>query len=156
MSLKMQRIVLIFSLTTFVACILGCGAFFAKPLMDAATDNTIKMMEAQAKIEREKRQERYFIEGEVQKVEMREKQIDDPDPAQLQKTQEKTENGIKMSVRPGKKTLKYCVVIFSDGREKEFNSVPTSPLNGGVYYKIEYNGMQEVVSVTKIEKKEQK
>jgi hypothetical protein len=45
-----------------------------------------------------------------------------------------------MSVRPGKKTLKYCVVIFSDGREKEFNSVPTSPLNGGVYYKIEYNG----------------
>ncbi len=137
-------------LAFFAVVLVSCAGFQVKQILDAATENQIKLMEAQAKIDAEKRKERHTIEGEVKTIEMREKDVPDPDPKNLQQRQQPTDNGVKAEIVQPKIKLKYCVVIFSDGREKEFQSVPTSPLNAGSYYKIEYNGMNEVVAVTKI------
>jgi len=106
-------------------------------------------MKAQAEIDKEKRQEKYYIEGKVKKIEMREKEVESKDTNDIRTTEEKTEKGIKVNVQVLKKQVKYCVVVFEDGREKVFESVPSAPLDSGTYYKIEYNGMNEIVSVSK-------
>lgn len=144
------RGVLAVSLAALSLTVLGCTGFMTKQTVDAVVDGQIRLMEAQAKIDREKRQERYTIEGLVRAVEMREKEIPDPDPTHLRKKEEPTEKGVRVAVEQPKIKVKHCVVIFEDGREKEFRSVPPVPLGAGVYYRVEYNGMQEVVSVTQL------
>ncbi len=146
----MKRKLLCAMLALCAFIFVACAGFQVKQMAEGMADAQVKIMEAQAKIDKEKRQERYSIEGEVKTIEMREKDIPDPDPEKVKTEQEPTEKGVKIKVVQPPKKIKYCVVVFSDGREKEFQSVPNSPLNAGTYYKIEYNGMNEVVSVTKI------
>lgn len=106
--MKKMRVALAVMVAAVVTCVLGCGGFIAKQMMDAATDNTIKILEAEAKIEREKRQEKYTVEGEVAKIEMRDKEVADLDPKNMKRSEEKSEDGksVKIKVEPGKKTIK--------------------------------------------------
>lgn len=127
-----------------VAGLVMLSAGCAQMLMDNMTNNMIKMMEAQAKIDKEKRAESYTIEGRFKSIEMKTAVVADNDPSKVEKKQE----GNTYSVKAPTKTIPACVVRFEDGREKEFQSVSTKPMDVGKYYIIVYNGMNEIVSVT--------
>lgn len=128
----------------------GCWGFQIKQIVDAASEAQIKQMEAQAKIDKEKRAEKYSVEGTVKTVEMREREV--PDKANAKAKETKTEKGVKVEWETPTKKVRYCVVLFADGREKEFDSIPSSPLDGGKYYRIEYNGMNEITGVQRVER----
>lgn len=128
----------------------GCGAYMAKQMIDSVTESQIKLMEAQAKIDKEKRSEKHSVEGEVKSVSMRDLNVPNPDPNNVVVDKKENNNNVKVNVKQGVKTIRCCVVVFVDGREKEFNSIPLVPLNSGSYYKIDYNGMNEIVGVTKL------
>jgi hypothetical protein len=104
-----NRIVVVFILI-FIACVLGCAGFQVKQIMDAATENQIKLMEAKAKIDKEKRQERYIIEGTVKSVKMKEKEIPDPDPTHLK--QSKTEKDQEAKLIQPLIRVKYCLLFL--------------------------------------------
>lgn len=138
----MKRIALV--LLALGACSLsGCGAFMAGHLMDKATENMIKVMEAQAKIEKEKRAESYTIEGRFKSLEMKTEEVPDNDPNKIEKTQD----GNKVSVKTPTRKITTCVVTFEDGRQKSFRNVPSRELEKGKKYVITYNGMDEVTAV---------
>lgn len=47
--------------------------------------------------------------------------------------------------------LDVFIITFTDGRIKEFHSVPAKPLTTGKYYVIEYNGMDEITMLQEVE-----
>jgi hypothetical protein len=130
-----------------VACLIptlsGCGVFVAGHLLDKATDNMVKLMEAEARIEKEKRAQSYTIEGRFGSLEMKEEQVPETDTAKIEK---KEENGKATVTRPMRK-VKTCVITFEDGRQKSFRTVPSSEMEKGKKYRITYNGMDEITSV---------
>jgi len=146
MEKTMKTLIVVF-LALLAINLSGCGVWMAERVMNNMTDNTIKLMEAQAKIEREKRKESYTIEGVVATVKMGEKEVQDLDPKNIKKNKRVEGNKVEVQVEPGRKTIKTCIVVFEDGREKEFNSVPSMPLTKGMYYIITYNGMNEITQV---------
>lgn len=145
-----NRLFLVTSAVLFAVCALGCGGFVAKQAMDSAAENTIKVMEAQAKIDKERRQESYAVEGVVRAVEMREKEV--PDPDRTVTTEEVKGKTVASTTTHRVKKVRYCVVLFADGREREFATVPDRPLTPGTYYVIRYNGMNEVTGAVEAKK----
>lgn len=123
----------------------GC----AQMLIDNMTDNAIKMMKASEEIRKERRKESYSIEGTIKTIEMREREIPDSNPDNLKKDR----NGNKVTISQPNVKVKYCVILFTDGREKELNSIPSKPLESGKYYVIKYNGLDEVTEITEKEAK---
>ncbi|MBY0549979.1 MAG: hypothetical protein K2W95_22080 [Candidatus Obscuribacterales bacterium] len=138
----MKRIALAL-LAVCVCSLSGCGLVYG-PLIDKATDNMIKLMEAQAKIDKERRAESYTIEGRFKSVEMKTEEVPDNDPSKIEKTQD----GNKVSVKTPVKKITTCVVTFEDGRQKSFRNVPSREMEKGKRYIITYNGLDEVTGVT--------
>lgn len=129
----------------FIICgMSGCAGFIADQIMDSATENAIKLMEAEAKISKEKRSESYTIEGRFQSLEMRTEKVAEEDPAKIQTTKKVDGNKVEMSLEMPSKTIKTCVVTFEDGREKAFRNVPAREMEKGKRYIITYNGMNEI------------
>lgn len=124
----------------------GCADRMAARLMDSVADNAIKMMKAQAEIDKEKRKEVYEITGVVSKAEMDSKVVPDNNPDKLIKTTD----GNKVKVEPGHKVVKIYKITFEDGREKQFDNIPNAPVYTGKNYIIRYNGMNEIISVQEI------
>ena len=138
----MKRIALIL-LAFGVTSLSGCGLIYG-PLIDKAADNMIKVMEAQAKIDKERRAESYIIEGRFKSLEMKTEEVADNDPSKIEKTQD----GNKVSVKTPTKKIITCVVTFEDGRQKTFRNVPSREMEKGKKYIITYNGLDEVTGVT--------
>lgn len=141
--MRPTRIALLLILTLTVPFATGCGPWAAGHLLDKMTDNAIKMMEAQAKIEREKRAESYTIEGRFAGLEMQTTEVPETDPSKLQRKQE----GNKVTVEAPTRKIKTCIITFMDGREKEFRNVPPRELEPGKRYLITYNGLNEITSI---------
>lgn len=123
----------------------GCGLIFAERLLDKATESMERMAEMQAKIERERRAEVNYIEGEIAKVATVERDIEVQEPVT---TVENSGTSIEFETKVVKK--KVFVVHFSDGREKEFTQPSEKPLNPGQYCRIRYNGLGEITEVTTV------
>lgn len=139
----------------FIACILvvvallncSCGVFVAERMMDKMTQMMEKMAELQLKIEKEKRAQIHTIEGVVLKVETLTVEREMEAAKEMEK-ELKSDKNIKINT---KKTYKVYNVVFADGREKEFSTVPAKPLESGVAYIITYNGMNEIVEIKKVQ-----
>jgi hypothetical protein len=108
-------------------------------------DAMVEMQKAQLQHEKEMRLQSFVVEGQIEKSESINKEIEVPDQS-IHSDDKKMEFKTKMV------TKKFFVVKFSDGREKEFVDIPSKPINAGEYYQIIYNGMNEITEVTKIEK----
>lgn len=139
----------------FITCVLvvfailncSCGLFVAERMMDKMTQMMEKMAELQLKIEKEKRAQIHTVEGVVLKVETLTVEREMEAAKEMKKELESDKN-IKINT---KRTYKVYNVVFTDGREKEFSTVPAKPLESGVAYIITYNGMNEIVEIKKVQ-----
>jgi hypothetical protein len=116
-------------------------------MMDKMTQMMEKMAELQLKIEKEKRAQIHTVEGVVLKVETLTVEREMEAAKEMKKELESDKN-IKINT---KRTYKVYNVVFTDGREKEFSTVPAKPLESGVAYIITYNGMNEIVEIKKVQ-----
>ena len=124
----------------------SCGVFVAERMMDKMTEMMEKMAELQLKIEKEQRAQIYTIEGVVSKVETLTVEREMEAAKEMEK-ELKSDQNIKINT---KKTYKVYNVVFADGREKEFRTVPSKPLEAGVAYIITYNGMNEITEIKRL------
>lgn len=137
-------------LFALLPCLSGCAGFIVDQVLDSATDNAIKLMEAEARINKEKRAESYTIEGRFKSLEMKTEEVPDEDPSKIKRQQKNVDGKIEASLELPKKTIKTCVITFQDGREKSFRNVPTSEMEAGKRYVITYNGMNEITQTTEV------
>lgn len=114
-------------------------------MMDQMLKSTSDFAERMAKIEQEKvahlRSQKSSIEGEISEV----KYVDKDEVVQVRTTNTKN-NSVRIDTENKIVTKRVFIVVFSDGREKEFKEPPQKPLNKGEYYIIEFNGMNEITS----------
>lgn len=143
--MKMKQVVMvIFALG--VCSLSGCGFIAAGHLMDKASENMIKVMEAQARIEKEKRAESYTIEGRFKTLEMKTEEIEEIDASKF----ESDKSGKDAKPARKKKTITTCNITFEDGRQKSFRTVPPQEMEQGKRYRINYNGMNEITGVSEL------
>lgn len=119
----------------------GCGLIVAERMIDKMGDFAERM----EKIQKEKREE---LRGKVSTIEgtiLESKTIEKEVEREIHSFEEK--NG-KTEIVTKKHLVKEKVftVFFTDGREKIFQT-PDKPLLPGKYYKIKYNGLNEIVEI---------
>lgn len=141
----MKRIFLI-ALVAIIPTLAGCQGFIIDQVLDSATENAIKMMEAQEKINAEKRAQSFTLEGTFKSLEMKEKVVNVEDPSLIKATKKGNEAKVEIPT----KTIKTCVITFSDGREMEFRNIPSKGMVAGKKYLIKYNGLNEITDVQEL------
>lgn len=125
----------------------GCGLIVAERMMDKMTEMMEKMAELQLKIEKERRSQIFTVEGKVLKVETRtiEREME---AAKEMESELKADKNIKINT---KRTVKVYNIVFVDGREKEFSTIPSKPFEEGINYLITYNGMNEITEIKRLD-----
>ncbi|MBY0359747.1 MAG: hypothetical protein K2W82_17225 [Candidatus Obscuribacterales bacterium] len=131
----------------FVTSFSGCAGFIVDQVLDSATENAIKLMEAQAKIDKEKRAESYTIEGRFKSLEMKTETVQETDPSKIKREKKTVEGKTEVSLEVPTKTIKTCVIVFQDGRDMSFRNVPTREMEANKRYVITYNGLNEITQV---------
>jgi hypothetical protein len=139
----------------------GCVAHRAVDTVDKMVELMHDIEVRKMELEKELRLESHQIEGTVVKTEMVEKivkvPLDDESKKKLEELKKEMEELDKQPNVSFKAEL-FCekeekkqvfVVTFQDGREKEFNTIPTRPFVSGEYYIIEYNGLDEIKMITR-------
>lgn len=139
--------ILVLALIATLPFLSGCGALLAERLIDTATDNMIKLMEAEAKINAEKRALSYTVEGRFKELSMSEKVVPETDTSKIERKQD----GSTTSIERPTKTIRTCLLTFADGRQVEFNNVPPKELVPGKKYLVTYNGLDEITAVHELE-----
>lgn len=124
----------------------GCGYVFVHSMMDKMMEHQLKLMEEERKDRELKRKEVSQIEGVVLKLEYRDVEVVDLD-SEPKKESKRDGNVVLVEVKTPKKKQRKMIVIFEDGREKEFVDTPSIPLESGKYYVIKYNGMNEFLEI---------
>lgn len=132
----------------------GCAGFIADQVLDSATDNAIKLMEAEAKINKEKRAQSNVLVGRFKSLEMKTEQVREEDPSKIKREKKTVDGKIEVSLVVPTKTIKTCVVVFQDGREMSFRNIPLNEMEPGKRYIITYNGLNEITETSELTEKE--
>lgn len=132
-------------LLSLVFIFTGCAPLIWDSMLDSMADFTERMNKIEMDRIKLLKEQSFSIEGEIAKTEMVEKEFEKKSWKSQQKTDDqKTGFEVKEVVEIVKR--KVFIIYFTDGREKEL-SVPDKPLLVGKYYFINYNGLQEIISI---------